>query len=71
MSEVDNVVTLDAFRDRRTARLALSVSCPWCGQPPGQRCLLLDIDDDPVGYLPEEFVAHWLRRQAARGGPNA
>lgn len=60
-----NVVTLDSYRDRQTTRKALSVSCPWCGQPPGQRCLMWDINGSWVGYLPEKFVAHWKRRRAA------
>lgn len=60
-----NVVTLDAYRNRQSTRRALSVSCPWCAQPPGQRCLMWDIDGHWAGYLPEKYVAHWLRRQAA------
>ena len=68
---IDNVVTLDAARDRRTTRLALSVSCPWCGQPPGQRCLMFDIDGGWVGYLPDKFVAHTRRKWAAGIGAPA
>ena len=68
---IDNVVTLDTFRDRRTARLALSVSCPWCGQRPGQRCLMFDIDGGWVGYLPDKFVAHTKRKWAAGIGAPA
>ena len=68
---IDNVVTLDAARDRRTTRLALSVSCPWCGQPPGQRCLMFDIDGGWVGYLPDKYVAHTRRKWAAGIGAPA
>ena len=71
MTVIDNVFTLDAARDRRTARLALSVSCPWCGQPPGQRCLMWDIDGHWAGYLPERFVAHVKRKWAAGIGAPA
>ena len=68
---IDNVFTLDAYRDRQTTRRALSVSCPWCGQPPGQRCLMFDIDGGWVGYLPDKYVAHTRRKWAAGIGAPA